>query len=99
MSNYTLYKCQCGAIGIDDGTGEIKCAKDLETFNKKTGLNLTENDLESATKVYNCNHCVNHWGMDLCQCGSGEDYETCDCGCKEPSQTFNLKQRRMLWVF
>lgn len=31
----------------------------------------------------NCNHCVNHWGLDLCACGSGEDPETCEGGFPE----------------
>lgn len=30
-----------------------------------------------------CNHCVNHWGLDLCACGSGEDPEECDGGFAE----------------
>lgn len=31
----------------------------------------------------NCNHCVNHWGLDLCACGSGEDPEECVGGFAE----------------
>ncbi len=30
-----------------------------------------------------CNHCVNHWGLDLCACGSGEDPEECEGGFAE----------------
>lgn len=26
---------------------------------------------------WNCNHCVNHWGLDLCACGSGEYVDEC----------------------
>jgi hypothetical protein len=26
----------------------------------------------------NCNYCVNHWGIDLCACGSGEHYTKCN---------------------
>lgn len=27
---------------------------------------------------YCCNWCVNHWGLDICACGSGEPFETCE---------------------
>ena len=38
----------------------------------------------------NCNYCVNHWGIDLCGCGSGEKFGECDYGfpeCKRPAQS------------
>lgn len=25
-----------------------------------------------------CNWCANHWGLDICACGSGEPFETCE---------------------
>jgi hypothetical protein len=42
---------------------------------------------------YNCNHCVNHWGLDLCKCGSGDPVGSCeweDCEFKdgETMETF-----------
>ena len=94
-----LHKCSCGAYGIDDGTKEVKFAYGLENFNKYTGLNLTESDFEKCPIEYGCNHCVNHWGMDICQCGSGESVADCDCQCGLPSQTYNKKEKRALWVF
>lgn len=36
-----------------------------------------------------CDHCVNHYGLDLCACGSGEAPEKCKEGhkcCGQPSQ-------------
>lgn len=42
--------------------------------------------LEKQVPEYcNCNHCVNHWGLDLCACGSGEHTGNCpeelfECG-------------------
>ena len=30
-----------------------------------------------------CIHCVNHWCLDLCACGSGENPEECDGGFAE----------------
>ena len=43
-----------------------------------------------------CNHCVNHWGLDLCACASGEPPETCDNGfpeCGNPGQRIREKRR------
>ena len=46
------------------------------------------------------NHCVNHYGLDLCACGSGESPEECTAGfdeCGNPYETlgesvkFNFK--------
>ena len=47
-----------------------------------------------TNKTYSCNHCVNHWGIDLCSCGSGLSPNKCkennsDCG--EPSQILGFK--------
>lgn len=36
-----------------------------------------------AGEYSNCNHCINHWGLDLCACGSGEVPEECDGGFTE----------------
>ena len=48
MNKLKLYTCKnCGAVGIDDGTGEIKWAENLEVFNKFTGLNITKKDLKN----------------------------------------------------
>ena len=36
-----------------------------------------------------CNHCVNHYGLDLCGCGSGEEFGKSNNGfdeCKVPMQ-------------
>ena len=101
MNKLKLYTCKsCGAVGIDDGTGEVKWAGNLEVFNKITGLNITKKDLKNALlSYYGCDYCINHWGMDLCQCGSGEKVNECACGCGLPSQTYKKEERRALWVY
>ena len=96
---HLLYTCECGAIGIDDGTKEIKWASNLETLNRITALHITPKQLKNAVHSYMCDHCVNHWGLDLCQCGSGEPVGQCECECNEPSQVYGEHEKRALWVY
>lgn len=82
-------KCSCGAITVyldNDDTG-YSC---LEKNRKKFFPSLDLRRAEKLPDTFSCNHCVNHWGLDLCACGSGEPYESCDCGiegfCGRPMQ-------------
>ena len=38
-----------------------------------------------------CNHCVNHYGIDLCECGSGKAVGKCECGSNKSLETFGEK--------
>lgn len=75
--------CNCGAVTIyfDNGASNSVKQENLNRF----GIDLT--DVEELPNTYCCNHCANHWGLDVCECGSGEDYETCECGCGVPHDT------------
>lgn len=66
-------QCECGAINVcsDDFSNSMS----EETFNKEFP-ELTDKIEENT--FYNCDHCVNHWGIDLCGCGSGEPVGECD---------------------
>jgi hypothetical protein len=33
---------------------------------------------ENDSKYFCCNHCVNHYGIDICGCGSGQPVGKCD---------------------
>ena len=48
-----------------------------ETFDT-LGIDLS--NVECLPESYMCNHCINHWGIDLCDCGSGEKPGECSCG-------------------
>lgn len=48
---------------------------------------------------FNCDYCVNHWGTDICACGSGEKYQVCvndfdECG--RPMQELPSELRKLL---
>ncbi len=74
--------CSCGAITID--------GINLMTGDKFSNSFMCDHhDIKEAKEKWNfkiegswgnCNHCVNHWGLDLCSCGSGENYKDCDGG-------------------
>lgn len=91
-----IHKCSCGAVGIKDKTGEVKFAKDLETLNRITGLNLI---LDNAIEVFICDYCANHYGLDLCSCGSGEPVGECGCGSHDTSAHYNRREKRVLWAY
>ena len=94
-----LYKCSCGAYGIDDNTDEIKWACSLSSLNNITKLNLSESDFNNIEKSYICDYCINHYGLDICKCGSGEKVNECSCHCNLPSQTYKQYERRTLWAY
>lgn len=69
-------RCMCGAITITfEGGREIsmKPATLKKHFPELVGKH------SEGGRYGNCNHCVNHWGVDLCECGSGKDPKKC-CG-------------------
>ncbi len=61
-------KCCCGSITLEFDNG-ADSSMYLETF-EQLGLDLSE--AEEGQKTCCCNHCANRWGIDLCECGSGE---------------------------
>lgn len=88
--------CQCGAITLyySDGTN-YSCKKvNFNTFFPDVDLD----DLEQLQTTYCCDHCVNHYGLDLCGCGCGEDFGHCATNLIEgllPMQMFG-KYRRIV---
>lgn len=71
----TYSRCLCGAITVYLPTGEsYSCRK-----SNKSRL-MPDIDLRKAKRLpdsYNCDHCVNHYGLDLCGCGCGEPVGKC----------------------
>jgi hypothetical protein len=70
--NTTAIRCACGAVTVEgeDFTNSMRIA----TFRREfPGVRLS-----SKRRYCNCDHCVNHWGIDLCGCGSGKTVGKCD---------------------
>ena len=54
-------------------------------------LNLDIQNAERLPDSYCCDHCVNHWGIDVCECGSGEPVGKCECGSLNAHDTLGVK--------
>lgn len=82
-------KCICGAITLHtEDSSSYSCEqKNLKKFLPDIDLRRIKRLQES----YCCDHCANHYGMDLCGCGSGEPFGKCNNGleeCSRPMQMF-----------
>ena len=82
-------ECSCGAITLyfADGATDSVLRKNLSKF----GISLRgvkKLKMGYSGKSYCCNHCVNHYGIDICSCGSGESPDSCSCGSGTAMETF-----------
>lgn len=99
MNISEIQECTCGALTVywENGTNTSMTP---ETFDET----LPDKDkTPTLNKSYNCNHCVNHWGLDLCGCGSGETVGKCEgefdqCINSEPSQNLYESKKFVGWV-
>ncbi|MCK5563672.1 MAG: hypothetical protein KAJ07_00360 [Planctomycetes bacterium] len=82
-------RCECGAVTVkSDNLNQCVMEGRLDEF--FPGLKVTEDNTD-----FHCNHCVNHWGVDLCECGSGETPVDC---CGVPMEIAGAKKERPLWA-
>lgn len=82
-------RCACGAITVMGGRSNVSFLPKNRQY-VAPGLDLRK--LHKLNTYCNCNHCVNHWGLDLCACGSGLPPDECDNGfeeCGKPFQSFD----------
>lgn len=83
-------RCVCGAVTVSaDGEDFSYPYKEFKELYPDLKLD--------KEKYSNCNYCVNHWGSDLCKCGSGKKVGKCSCKSKKSSQ-FNYKRGTASWV-
>ena len=79
-----IFKCSCGAITIT--IDNLNYSMTPKTF--KELFNIKRLPIIKHI-VFNCDHCVNNWGIDLCACGSGLSVDKCNSGlsmCNTPMQ-------------
>lgn len=86
-------RCNCGAITIFTEDKSYSCRnKNLKSFCPDIDLRK----IVRYQKSFCCDHCVNHYGLDLCGCGSGEKFGKCGNGlpeCKIPMQILGKYNR------
>lgn len=84
-------KCICGALTFEreHGIGYSVEANNAPKYFPVLSETFFERLEKQVPEYCNCNHCVNHWGLDLCACGSGEQTAECEEAlfeCGESSQ-------------
>ena len=73
-------RCDCGAITVTTDAGDYSC---LSYRRKKYFPGLDLRRIPRFPDTYCCDHCVNRYGLDLCGCGSGNQFGHCDGGFEE----------------
>ena len=96
MKIISITRCDCGAITVETESGDSYSVLDenFEKFFPSAGVPRDASgalafDCDAYPTMYCCNHCVNHYGLDLCACGSGEAPNDCENGyaeCGRPMQ-------------
>lgn len=78
--------CSCGAYGVS--------IKGVTYYMPEELFRQHFPDLTPDRSLVNCDYCVNHWGVDLCGCGSGSKLGSCENDlpeCAEPAQNLELQ--------
>lgn len=86
-------KCTCGALTVYTDQGAYSC---YWRNRKKHFPKLDLRKLVRLPETFACDHCCNHYGLDLCGCGSGNLFGHCDLGldeCDKPMQKLNAYTR------
>lgn len=89
----TATRCQCSAITVEDEENGVINSMKRATFRIHFPGMRTVRGVEYGS----CNHCVNHYGIDICGCGSGKPVGKCrnnyrECRAKVASETLGVRR-------
>jgi hypothetical protein len=92
ITNLGLCKCGAYSFQIDNNKkATYSIHKDnMILLPREIAIDIVYYDKTQITEYSSCNHCDNNWGLDLCACGSGEPYNTCEerlDECDQPMQS------------
>jgi hypothetical protein len=79
-------RCKCGAVTVTIN------GQDYSMRGKKF-KELFPGEVVPRATMYGCNFCINHWGLELCGCGSGATFGKCPMQmseCRRPAQDIDL---------
>lgn len=89
-------RCTCRAITVTiDG---VNYSMSRAFFNK---LFVAYRRKITEIPTNGCDYCVNHWGIDLCACGSGKKYWKCKEGykvCGRPMQSIEKGYNKIIAI-
>lgn len=71
-----ICKCSCGALTVDMHDGKSYHMKPA-TFRSYFGVDRVPTAVNAKSPYGCCDYCVNHYGVELCACGSGKSVKLC----------------------
>lgn len=87
----SIDKCVCGALTLQTSNKQVSVKpENASEFFPEMNVAFWDAFEKIIPNWCHCDHCVNHYGLDLCACGSGEKPEDCDADfemCGTPYQT------------
>lgn len=75
MRYFFYSKCACEAVTVHTDAGDYSC---YWRNRKKYFPGLDFRKIIRCQDLYSCDYCCNHYGLDLCGCGSGNLLGRCD---------------------
>jgi hypothetical protein len=79
LKKYSAITCNCKAITVHNNVDGSQVSMTQQEFEQEFRDLISDSDIdEDFETMTGCNYCDNHWGTDLCACGSGKHPEECE---------------------